>query len=100
MVGYLLALLNILVFTLYFALLLRLVFDWVQMFSRFWRPQGVFLVVASAVYAITDPPLNALRRLVPPLRVGGMSLDLGFLILIFAIMIINNFLFRLIFMFS
>lgn len=67
------------------ALIVRLVFDWVQMFAREWRPRGPALVVAHAVYSITDPPLKVLRRLIPPLRLGGVSLDLGFLILFIAV---------------
>ena len=67
------------------ALIVRLVFDWVQMFARDWRPRGPALVVAHAVYSITDPPLKVLRRIIPPLRLGGVSLDLGFLILFIAV---------------
>ena len=62
-------------------MIVRLVFDWVQMFARDWRPRGVALVAAHAVYSVTDPPLKLLRRLIPPLRLGGVSLDLGFLVL-------------------
>ena len=64
------------------ALIIRLVFDWVQMFAREWRPRGVALVVAHAVYSITDPPLKVLRRLIPPLRLGGMAIDLSFVALL------------------
>ncbi|MCU1518146.1 MAG: hypothetical protein JWQ75_2867 [Pseudarthrobacter sp.] len=67
------------------ALIVRLVFDWVQMFAREWRPRGPALVVAHAVYSVTDPPLKVLRRAIPPLRLGGISLDLGFLILFIAV---------------
>jgi YggT family protein len=74
----------------YVALLARLVLDWIQMFARSWRPRGAALVAASVVYTITDPPMKLLRRLVPPLRFGGIALDLGFLILIFAISIIRS----------
>jgi YggT family protein len=69
------------------ALIIRLVFDWVQMFAREWRPRGVALVTAHSVYSVTDPPLNVLRRLIPPLRLGGISLDLGFLLLFIAVSI-------------
>lgn len=62
-------------------LLLRLVFDWIQVFARDWRPRGATLVVAEAAYTVTDPPLRLLRRVIPPLRLGGVQLDLGFLIL-------------------
>ncbi|MBT2532827.1 YggT family protein [Arthrobacter sp. ISL-48] len=67
------------------SLIVRLVFDWVQMFAREWRPRGAALVTAHTVYSITDPPLKVLRRLIPPLRLGGISLDLGFLILFIAV---------------
>lgn len=94
-----LSIVYLVVHVLYIALLGRLVLDWVQMFARSWRPKGLALVVASAVYSVTDPPMNALRRLVPPLRFGGVALDLGFLILVFAISILQsvlgNILFRL-----
>ena len=74
-----LAYLVVLVFFL--LLLVRLVLEWVMVFARDWRPRGVALVVAEATYTVTDPPLRALRRAIPPLRVGSVQLDLGFLIL-------------------
>ena len=72
-----------LILWLFFVLLIaRLVLDYIQMFARSWRPSGVLLVVAEVVYSITDPPLKALRRVIPPLRIGSVSLDLSFLVLI------------------
>ncbi|KLN33602.1 YggT family protein [Cellulosimicrobium cellulans] len=73
---------------LYLLLLIgRLVFDWVQFFARDWRPRGVMLVVAEVIYSATDPPLRALRRLIPPLSLGQVRLDLAFIILFFAVTI-------------
>ncbi|MGN6689296.1 MAG: YggT family protein [Actinomycetales bacterium] len=70
---------------LFFVVLLgRLVLDWVQAFARDWRPRGVLLVVAEVVYTVTDPPLKALRRLIPPMSIGNLRLDLGFLVLMLA----------------
>lgn len=66
-------------------LLLRLVFDWIQVFARDWRPRGLVLVVAESVYTVTDPPLRLLRRVIPPLRFGGVQLDLGFMVLMFVL---------------
>ncbi|WP_058955976.1 YggT family protein [Kocuria rhizophila] len=85
-----LSIVYLVVHVLYIALLGRLVLDWVQMFARGWRPRGVALVTASTIYSLTDPPMNALRRLVPPLRFGGVALDLGFLILVFVISILQS----------
>jgi len=59
----------------------RLVLDWVQALSREWRPRGPVLVGAEAVYTVTDPPLKLLRRILPPLRLGAVQLDLAFLVL-------------------
>jgi len=69
------------------ALLVRLVFDFVQMFARSWEPHGVVLVLLEAIYTVTDPPLKALRRIIPPLRLGSIALDLSFLVLIIAVQI-------------
>ena len=56
----------------FFLLLIgRLVLDWIQTLARSWRPHGVVLVLAEAVYTVTDPPLRALRRAIPPLRIGA-----------------------------
>jgi YggT family protein len=59
---------------------IRFVVDWVQIFARSWTPRGVLLVALEVVYSITDPPIKALRRVIPPLRIGSISLDLSFLI--------------------
>ena len=68
-----------------FALLGRLILDYVRMFKPSWRPRGVILFLVEAVYTITDRPMNFVRRFVPPLRLGGVSLDLSFIVLFFAI---------------
>jgi YggT family protein len=83
--GLVFGLLYIVLLFVFVALIVRLVFDWVQMFASEWRPRGVALVAAHAVYSITDPPLKVLRRVIPPLRLGGVSLDLGFLVLFIAL---------------
>jgi YggT family protein len=70
-------------------LFIRLVVDWVQVFARSWVPSGILLVVLEGVYTATDPPLKALRRVVPPLRFGGFALDLSFLLLIVIIYVLQ-----------
>lgn len=66
----------------WFFLLARLVFDLVQAFSRNWSPRGPLLVLLELIYTVTDPPLRLLRRVIPPLRIGQVSFDLAFLILL------------------
>jgi YggT family protein len=66
----------------------RLVFDFVQIFARDWRPTGVILILVEAIYTVTEPPLKLIRRVVPPIRIGQVSLDLGFLILLIGLQIL------------
>jgi len=76
----------IFVLNLFFAALIcRLVLDWIQVLAREWRPRGPVLLFAEAVYTVTDPPLKFLRRLVPPLSLGAVRLDMAFLVLILAV---------------
>jgi YggT family protein len=58
----------------------RFVTEWVQVFARSWSPRGVLLVLLEVVYSVTDPPIKALRRIIPPLRIGNFALDLSMLI--------------------
>ncbi|MBR7744425.1 YggT family protein [Phycicoccus sp. BSK3Z-2] len=83
-------LLAFVVFLYLVVLIGRLVFDWIRMFARDWRPRGPVLLVAEPVYTLTDPPLNALRRVIPPLRLGGISLDLSFIVLFLAVVILRS----------
>jgi len=72
-------------------LIARLVIDFVQMLSRDWKPRGVVLVICEAIYTVTDPPLKLLRKVIPPLRVGGIALDLSFIVLVLALQIATRF---------
>ena len=72
---------------LYYALLVfflllifRLVMDYVFMFARGFRPQGLLAMALELAYSATDPPLKAIRRVLPPLRLGTVSIDLGFFV--------------------
>ena len=79
--------LEVVLWLFFIALLARLVFDWVFLFARSWEPKGPILVVLEAVYTVTDPPLKAVRKVVPPLKLGSVALDLAFIVLIIAVQI-------------
>ena len=59
-------------------LLARLVMEYIPLFNREWRPKGFGLVLAEIVFTVTDPPIKFFRRLIPPLRLGSIAIDLGF----------------------
>jgi len=69
-------------------LIARLVFDIVQMLARDWQPKGFLLIVAEIIYTLTDPPLRALRKVIPPLRLGQIQFDLAFLVLFIGLQVI------------
>lgn len=65
----------------------RLILDTLQSFARSWRPTGLVLVLAEVTYTITDPPVKLLRRIIPPVRLGNVALDLSFTVLFFVVVI-------------
>jgi YggT family protein len=66
-------------------LFLRLILDYARMAKPDWRANGILLIAADFIYAVTDKPLRFVRRFVKPLRLGGISIDLSMLILFVAI---------------
>ncbi|MCX8527201.1 MAG: YggT family protein [Candidatus Nanopelagicales bacterium] len=76
-------------------LIARLVLDLVQVFARGWRPRGFVLVLAEAIYSVTDPPLRLIRRVLPPIRLGQVQFDLAFLVLLVGLQILINILLAL-----
>lgn len=73
-----------------FVLFARLILDYIPLFNREWRPKGFGLVVAEAVYTVTDPPIRFFRRIIPPLRIGSLSLDFGFTLTLIIVLILMN----------
>jgi len=80
-----------LLFFLYIGLLLvRLVVEWVQAFARSWTPRGPVLVILEIVYTLTDPPINFVRRFIPPLRLGGIAIDVAFIIVFIFVLVLRQ----------
>jgi YggT family protein len=73
----------------------RFVVDWVMVLARSWRPTGLVAAGLEVVYSATDPPLKAVRKVIPPLNLGSVRLDLGFMVLLIAVLILRSFTTRL-----
>ncbi len=71
-------------------LMVRAVLSFVPLFVRDWQPRGLMLVIAEFVYTLTDPPLRFMRKIIPPVRIGGTSWDLGFLVLFLALSFVQR----------
>jgi YggT family protein len=77
---------------LVFLLLLfaRFIVDWVMVLARSWRPSGLVAAGLEVVYLTTDPPLRAVRKVIPPLNLGSIRLDLGFMVLLIAVVFLRS----------
>jgi YggT family protein len=63
-------------------LFVRLIVGWVMVFARDWHPTGLMAATLELAFSATDPPLRALRRVLPPLRLGSISVDLAFIVVV------------------
>ncbi|MBU1251950.1 MAG: YggT family protein [Actinobacteria bacterium] len=68
----------------------RFVLDWIQALNRGWRPQGAVVILAEVVYTITDPPIRLVRRVIPPLQIGSIRLDLAWTIVLIVLLILMS----------
>jgi YggT family protein len=69
---------------------IRLILDFVRSARPTWRPQGFLLVLLSIVFAITDPPLKVVRRVIRPVRFGAVSIDFAWTIVLIVAFIVSN----------
>lgn len=72
-----------------FLLILRIIIEMIQSFSRNWRPPRWFMIASEPIFVVTDPPVKALRKLIPPIQLGGVGLDVSVLVLFFGLQIIS-----------
>lgn len=81
---------------LYFWLLLaRFIVDLVLSSNPVWRPKGLVLVLVEITMTATDPPLKLVRRFIKPIRFGALALDFGWTLTLLAVIMLQNFLTRL-----
>ena len=75
--------------TIYLVVLIGcMILSWINMFVRPWYPPRIVKLVAEAIFTLTDPPLKLLRRYIPPLKLGTVSLDLSFMVLFIVVLIL------------
>ena len=74
----------------FFALVARLFIDLAISVNRSWRPSGLLLPVVEIVMTITDPALKAVRKVIKPIRLGAIQLDLGWTLLVFGIFFLQR----------
>ncbi|MBV7363823.1 YggT family protein [Actinomycetaceae bacterium TAE3-ERU4] len=73
--------LSFILWLLMMLLLGRFVYDLILAFAPDWRPGAILATLGNVIFAVTDPPLRAIRNVLPPLRIGNIGIDLGMVIL-------------------
>ncbi|GHD76762.1 YggT family protein [Salinibacterium amurskyense] len=73
-----------------FTMWARFILDLVVVFARGWRPSGVGLVLSELVFTITDPPIKAVRKVVPMVRIGNGALDLSWMLVMLVCIILTS----------
>ncbi|BAW05705.1 membrane protein [Nocardia seriolae] len=80
--------LNLLLFLFWLLLISRIIVEFIRSFARDWRPRGFVVVILEVIFTVTDPPVKLLRRLIPPVNLGGIRLDLSIMVLLFIVFIL------------
>lgn len=70
-------------------LIARIIIEMIQSFSRNFQPPRWFIFVAEPIFVVTDPPVKALRKVIPPMRMGNVALDISVIVLFFIVMILQ-----------
>jgi len=78
-----------------YALFIRIIIDYARMFARNWRPNSFLITFFEFIYSVTDPPMKFVGRFVPPLRLGGIAIDLSVIVLLIAISLLQGIIFVL-----
>ncbi|MFI5897199.1 YggT family protein [Actinoplanes sp. NPDC051513] len=91
MLSILFQILYLIVYLFFLVLLARFVLSAVLQYGRRWQPGRGASAALETVWTVTDPPLKALRRVIPPLRIGNVSLDLAFIVLLVILFVLMEF---------
>lgn len=71
-------------------LVVRAVLDWSGVLAGPASPRSLRSRLTVGVQAVTEPILAPVRRVLPPVRLGGVSLDLAFIVVFLAIVVIRQ----------
>ena len=71
-------------------LIARAILDWSTVLAGPAMPGSVRGRLLSAVTSLTEPILGPVRRVVPPLRLGSISLDTSFILVFIAVIVLRG----------
>ena len=88
--GPLLALVSFLLLLFQLLLVARAILDWSVALAGPSASGGVRAKLTGAVHAVTEPVLAPVRRVLPPLRLGGVGIDLSFIVVFLAVVLLRS----------
>ena len=86
-----LALISLVLLLVQLLLVARAVLDWSVALAGPSVAGSLRNRLTAGVTAVTEPILAPVRRVIPPLRVGGASFDLAFIVVFFVIVLLRSF---------
>jgi len=89
-VGVLLGVVSLALLLLQLLLIARAVLDWTMVLAGPSSAGSFRSRLSAGVRAVTEPVLAPVRRVVPPLRVGGVSIDVAFILVFLAIVLLRG----------
>jgi YggT family protein len=88
--GLVLAVVSLVLLLVQVLLIARAVLDWSVALAGPSAYGSVRARLTAGVYTVTEPLLAPVRRVLPPVRLGGVAIDLAFIVLFLAIVIIRS----------
>lgn len=70
----------------------RLIIEWIRVFNPSFRPRGAVIFIVELVFTLTDPPIKFFRKVVPPIRLGNLQIDLAWMITLLLCIVLIAFL--------
>ncbi|WP_204211928.1 YggT family protein [Corynebacterium urinipleomorphum] len=70
--------------------IIRLIIEMIQSFSKHFAPPRWFMVVGEFFFVVTDPPIKFLRRFIPPLPLGAVALDVSVIVLFLVLAVLQT----------
>ncbi|BDH58044.1 YggT family protein [Tsukamurella sp. PLM1] len=74
----------------WFFLIVRLIVEVVKSFAREWFPSGIVAILLEGVFTVTDPPIKALRKVLPSPTLGPIRVDLSFIVLFLLVVVAQS----------
>lgn len=86
---FLLFILRMLIRAYLLVMVIRMILDWLPVLIPSFRPTGIIAFITRIIYFVTEPPLRFLRKFIAPMRCGNISLDISYMVLYFALYVLQ-----------